>query len=110
MEMKRLIIFLIRKKLGLKKNELFRFSNQREQSVYYFTDTNLMKIKYGYADKSGVSLNWLLDDECKIEKMILRGNDYENKEKMEHWKQEVAEEMSNGQRHHPENPATEELR
>ena len=86
MEMKRLIIFLIRKKLGLKKNELFRFSNQREQSVYYFTDTNLMKIKYGYADKSGVSLNWLLDDECKIEKMILRGNDYENKEKMEHWK------------------------
>lgn len=69
-----------------------------------------MKIKYGYVDKSGVSLNWLLDDECKIEKMVLRGNVYENKEKMEHWKQEVAEEMSNGQRHHPENPATEELR
>ena len=110
MEMKRLIIFLIRKKLGLKKNELFRFSNQREQSVYYFTDTNLMKIKYGYVDKSGVSLNWLLDDECKIEKMILRGNVYENKEKMEHWKQEVAEEMSDGQRNYSENPATEELR
>lgn len=108
--MKRFIIFLICKKLGLKKNELFRFSNQREQSVYYFTDTALMKIKYGYADKSGVSLNWLLDDECKIEKMILRGNEYENKEKMEHREQEVAEEMSDGQRVGIENSTTEELR
>ena len=108
--MKRFIIFLIRKRLGLKKNELFRFSNQLEQSVYYFTDTTLMKIKYGYVDKSGVSLNWLLDDECKIEKMVLRGNVYENKEKMEHWKQEVAKEMQDGQRVGIENPATEELR
>ena len=41
--MKRLIIFLIRKRLGLKKNELFRFANQCEQSVYYFTETGLMK-------------------------------------------------------------------
>ena len=106
--MKRLIIFLIRKRLGLKKNELFRFANQCEQSIYYFTKTGLMKVKYGQAMRSGVSLNWLLDNECEVE--ILRGNDYENKEKMEHWKQKVAEEMSNGQRHHPENPATEELR
>lgn len=108
--MKRFIIFLIRKKLGLKKNELFRFSNQREQSVYYFTDTALMKIKYGYVDKSGVSLNWLLDDECKIEKMILRGNEYENKEKMEHWKQEVAKEMQDGQRSCVENTTADDVR
>ena len=41
--MKRLIIFLIRKRLGLKKNELFRLAKQCEQSVYYFTETGLMK-------------------------------------------------------------------
>ena len=108
--MKRFIIFLIRKRLGLKKNELFRFSNQLEQSVYYFTDTTLMKIKYGYVDKSGVSLNWLLDDECKIEKMVLRGNVYENKEKMEHWKQEVAKKMPDGQWHCIENTTADDVR
>ena len=108
--MKRFIIFLIRKRLGLKKNELFRFSNQLEQSVYYFTDTTLMKIKYGYVDKSGVSLNWLLDDECKIEKMVLRGNVYENKEKMEHWKQEVAKKMPDEQRHYSENTTADDVR
>lgn len=108
--MKRFIIFLIRKRLGLKKNELFRFSNQLEQSVYYFTDTTLMKIKYGYVDKSGVSLNWLLDNECKIEKMVLRGNVYENKEKMEHWKQEVAKKMSDGQRPCIENTTADDVR
>ena len=106
--MKRFIIFLIRKRLGLKKNELFRFANQCEQSVYYFTETGLMKVKYGHVMPSGVSLSWLLDDECEVERVTRY--DYENKEKMEHWKQEVAEEMSNGQRYHPENPATEELR
>lgn len=106
--MKRFIIFLIRKKLGLKKNELFRFSNQREQSVYYFTDTGLMKVKYGQAMRSGVSLNWLLDNECEVKKV--GGEDYANKEKMEHWEQEVAEEMSDGQRVGIENSTTEELR
>lgn len=108
--MKRFIIFLIRKRLGLKKNELFRFSNQLEQSVYYFTDTTLMKIKNGYVDKSGVSLNWLLDDECKIEKMMLRGNVYENKEKMEHGEQKVAKEMQDGQRSCVENTTADDVR
>ena len=108
--MKRFIIFLIRKRLGLKKNELFRFSNQLEQSVYYFTDTALMKIKHGYIDNSGVSLNWLLDDECEIEKMVLRGNIYENKEKMEHWKQEMAKKMPDGQWPCIENTTADDVR
>ena len=106
--MKRFIIFLIRKRLGLKKNELFRFANQCEQSVYYFTETGLMKVKYGHVMPSGVSLSWLLDDECEVERVTRY--DYENKEKMEHWKQEVAKKMPDGQRVGIENPATEELR
>ena len=106
--MKRFIIFLIRKRLGLKKNELFRFANQCEQSVYYFTETGLMKVKYGHVMPSGVSLSWLLDDECEVERVTRY--DYENKEKMEHWKQEVAKEMQDGQRSCVENSATDNVR
>lgn len=106
--MKRFIIFLIRKRLGLKKNELFRFANQCEQSVYYFTETGLMKVKYGHVMPSGVSLSWLLDDECEVEKV--GGEDYANKEKMEHWKQEVAKKMPDGQRPCIENSATDDVR
>ena len=106
--MKRLIIFLIRKRLGLKKNELFRFANQCEQSIYYFTKTGLMKVKYGQAMRSGVSLNWLLDNECEVEKV--GGEDYANKEKMEHWKQEVAKEMPDEQRVGIENTTADDVR
>lgn len=69
--MKQLIIFLIRKRLGVKKNEKFQFTNQKTRDLYYFTDTNLMKIEYisgGVIRPSGVSLNWLLNDDCKITK------------------------------------------
>ena len=106
--MKRFIIFLIRKRLGLKKNELFRFANQCEQSVYYFTETGLMKVKYGQAMRSGVSLNWLLDNECEVEKV--GGEDYANKEKMEHWKQEVAKKMPDGQWPCIENTTADDVR
>ena len=72
--MKRLIIFLVRKKLGLKKGEHFRFSNQlNPYNTYYFTDDAVMKHfgRWKGSDdvKSSVSLNWLLDDECKIVKV-----------------------------------------
>lgn len=106
--MKRFIIFLIRKRLGLKKNELFRFANQCEQSVYYFTETGLMKVKYGHVMPSGVSLSWLLDDECEVERVTRY--DYENKEKMEHWKQEVAKKMPDGQRPCIENTTADDVR
>lgn len=71
---KRLIIFLIRKRLGLKKFEAFRFTNQRNKGEsYFFTDTNLIKIYTSFEhlepELSRVSLNWLLDDECEIERV-----------------------------------------
>lgn len=64
----RLVIFLIRKKLGLKKYESFKFTNQKKQSdYYYFTEDNLMKfdLMKGFID-SNVSLNYLLSSDCKI--------------------------------------------
>lgn len=64
--MKKLIVFLIRKKLGLKKNQTFRFGNQKSDAVYYFTDTDVMKRWLGVSEPSRVSLNWLLNDECHI--------------------------------------------
>ena len=66
--MKKLIIFLIRKQLGLAKYEAFQFTNQKSNAIYYFTDDAVMKEWHGYLEKSHVSLNWLLDDECKIRK------------------------------------------
>ena len=72
--MKRLIIFLVQKKLGLKKGEHFRFVNQLSPyNTYYFTDDAVMKHfgRWKGSDdvKSSVSLHRLLDDECKIVKV-----------------------------------------
>jgi hypothetical protein len=64
--LKRLIIFLIRKKLGLKEYEAFQFKGQKSNAFYYFTDDAVMKSWYGNVEKSRVSLNWLLDDECEV--------------------------------------------
>ena len=71
--LKRLIIFLIRKKLRLKKLEPFRFSNHKsETDRYFFSSTTLMKVVSHWSGieirPSSVSLNWLLDRDCKIEK------------------------------------------
>ena len=66
----KLIIFLIRKKLGLKTNERFRFVNQRKRGVYHFSDTCLIKTLENKNERldlvSSVPLNWLLSEECKI--------------------------------------------
>ena len=67
--MRRFVIFLIRKRLGLKKYEKFRFVNQKSDAVYYFTESAVMKRWRGNTMESGVSINWLLDDECVIERM-----------------------------------------
>ncbi|MEE1097511.1 MAG: hypothetical protein U0K83_04175 [Bacteroidales bacterium] len=69
---KRLIVFLIRYRLGLKKGQRFRFANQKTDNVYYFTADKLIKIPedkriVSRAEKSLVSLNWLLSDECEVE-------------------------------------------
>lgn len=73
--LEKLIVFLIRRKLGVRKCELFRFSNQKTRDLYYFTEDRLLKIEYkqpggyltdGTLKNSGVPLNWLLDKECKV--------------------------------------------
>lgn len=67
--MRRFIIFLIRKNLGLKKYEKFTFVGQKTDAVYYFTESNIMKFWHNQTTLSSVSLNWLLDNECKIERV-----------------------------------------
>lgn len=64
--MKQLIIFLIRKRMGLKKYQFFQFEGQKSDATYYFTETAVMKSYNEKIKPSGVSLNWLLNDECKI--------------------------------------------
>jgi hypothetical protein len=68
--MRRLVIYLIRKHLGLKKFENFKFVGQKSDAVYYFTESNVMKrMSTGKTMLSGVSVNWLLDNECEIERV-----------------------------------------
>jgi hypothetical protein len=62
----RLIIFLIRLRLHLKKGQKFQFDNQKTDSVYWFTEGTLMKMENGRRYESSVSLNWLLNEDCKI--------------------------------------------
>ena len=72
---KRFIFFLVRTRLGLGLWEAFRFVGQKSNAIYFFTEDAVMKEWHGShkgdftQEKSGVSLNWLLDDECKIEKV-----------------------------------------
>lgn len=66
---RRLIIFLVRTRLGLKKRENFRFINQKSNAVYYFTSTDIKKADFSGTRQSSVALNWLLNDECAIEKI-----------------------------------------
>lgn len=67
--LKRLIVFLIRRKLGVKKYEGFRFTNQKGNAVYWFTSEGLFKSESYFTTMSKVSLNWLLDDECEVKKV-----------------------------------------
>lgn len=62
----RLIIFLIRIKLGVKAWEMFQFTNQKDPGRYWFTQDTLWKETMCGVRPSRVSLNWLLDKECKV--------------------------------------------
>lgn len=66
---KRLIIFLVRKRLGLNKYEHFQFDNQKSDATYFFSDICVMKDTGKALYRSSVSLNWLLNDNCKITKV-----------------------------------------
>jgi len=69
--MQRLIILLVRTRLGLKQNEHFQFSNQKKPDVYWFTEKKLLKkTPEGWVYPSKVSLNWLLNRECRVRIML----------------------------------------
>ena len=67
--MRRLIVFLIRKRLRLRKYQRFRFKNQKSATEYYwFTSDAVMKmLANGRIQQSSVSLNWLLSGDCVID-------------------------------------------
>lgn len=76
--LKRLIVFLIRKRLGLKRGQVFRFDGQKSQTIYWFDAEGIWRLEtevYPLKDmsdvlnatRSNVSLTWLLDDECSID-------------------------------------------
>ena len=72
---RRIVLFLIRKKLGLKKGQAFQFANQKSSTdYYYFSEYYLWKVirmddDYETGRPSSVSLMWLLEDNCKIKKL-----------------------------------------
>ena len=69
--MRRLILFLVRLRLGVKMYEEFVFTNQRHKDVYYFCGDHFLRKdnKTGYTRDSDAGLNWLLSDECKIKRV-----------------------------------------
>lgn len=65
--MKRLIWFLIRRKLGVKKYQQFIFTNQlSENTSYMISSDKIFKVQGNRLKHSDVSINWLLSDECEI--------------------------------------------
>lgn len=63
----KLILFLIRRKLNLKKFQQFYFSNQAIKiEKYYFDNYGIMKISVCGLVRLNLSLNFLLSDECRI--------------------------------------------
>jgi hypothetical protein len=66
--MRKLILFLVRKKLRVEKCEYFKFSNQKSQTVYFFTDDGFWRrnLTSGEVRECKACLNFLLSDECEI--------------------------------------------
>lgn len=67
---KRLVIFLVRRRLGLKKYEKFQFEEQKTNAEYWFTYSTLLKKENDVTSRASVSLNWLLSDSCKIRRVL----------------------------------------
>lgn len=72
--MRKFILFLIRRKLGLRKYQHFQYANQKSNAEYFFGDQCIVKMwkdKYDTikCEYSHVSVNWILSDECEIIKL-----------------------------------------
>ena len=63
---RKFIVFLVRTHVGLKKFEYFRFKGQKSPALYFFGTNMIFKEIHGKLQKSSISLNWLLDNECDI--------------------------------------------
>lgn len=50
---------------------------KNRKSSYFFTDRELIKEENGYRRPAGVSLNWLLSDECEICKIYWRNKQWQ---------------------------------
>lgn len=64
----RIIMFLLCRKLKVKKMQCFRFTNQKSNAVYYINNRSVMKIYRGRTNQSNVSINHLLSKRCHIVK------------------------------------------
>ena len=63
----RIIIKLVQHRLHVPDYVPFRFANQRTDDVYWFDGKRLHKmLAHGENMMSGVSLNYIISDECKI--------------------------------------------
>lgn len=63
---RRFIVFLVRRYVGLKKFEYFRFKGQKSNALYFFGSNVIFKEINGELQRSSLSLNWLLDNDCDI--------------------------------------------
>lgn len=57
---RRLVIFLIRRRLGVRRHRFFQFDNQLDDSWYYFTRTHLMKSTCNGDRLSNLSLMYVM--------------------------------------------------
>lgn len=65
---RRLVIFLIRRRLGVRRYRFFQFDNQLDDSWYYFTRTYLMKCIDGETRPSNLSLMYVMHARVKTKK------------------------------------------
>ena len=72
---RKLIFFLVRRRFKMKIYEPFQFVGQKSNAIYFFTEDAVMKEWRGHVEKSGVSLNWLLDENCKITRVDIKEDD-----------------------------------
>ena len=64
---RKLIMWLIRRKLGLKNYDGFKFLNQASDNIYFFCDGLLLRMDgKGKISQSHVGLNYLLSEKCEI--------------------------------------------
>lgn len=65
---RRLVIFMIRRRLGVRRHRFFQFDNQLDDSWYYFTRTHLMKCIDGETRPSNLSLMYVMYASVKTKK------------------------------------------